>query len=310
MPAPVVVQILVTGICAIIPSATDTNLTRVIAPNGMHMATLPSNVPQHFPFIEVHAKNLLAEKGNRQPDFRYHHPNDQTGDDRAVFILGSEEITLETAPTNTTRTVNDTPRGDEAIPANLTIPQRTTTQYELKVPVICGACGPIQNKYFDVSESARNDVALRMDLRGGRQSVTTPDFDKKFHFPDTNPSFPPQPVAQEIVFEFDVPAEIERIKLRRFAGNTPSQIALFPPDRLPIQVTVGNAPVHDILNLASNEAEHLRDDHWALLFQMFTSPPSPLPIPQRFVPPTHTLHRRGLNDDCVPGGAGAQDPKP
>jgi hypothetical protein len=310
MPASIVVQILITGICAIIPSAADKNLTRVIAPNGMHMPTLPANVPQHFPFIEVHTRNLLSEKGSRQPDFRYHNTADPTGDDRAVFILGSEEITLETAGTNTTKVVNDTPRGDDAHPTALTAAERTTTNYQLNVPAVCNTCGPVLNKYFDVSENGRNDVALRMDLHGGRQSVIQPDFDKKFHFPDTNPSFVPQPAAQEVVFEFDVPAEIERIKLRRFAGDTPSQIALFSNDHQPIQVVVGNAPVHDILNLAANEPQHLRDDHWALMYQMFATPPSPLPIPQRFVAQSAPTHVRGTNDDCVPTEPRPQDPTP
>jgi hypothetical protein len=307
MPAPTIVQIIVTGICAIIPSAKDKEVTRIIAPNGMHMAMLPQNVPQHFPFIEVREKNLLAEDANRQRDFTYHNDADPPGVDRAVFILASEEIKLETAPTNTTKTVNDTPRGNETVPTSLSEEEKTTIRYQLNVPVVCSKCGPIRNEFFDVTEKARDNVALRMDLRGGRQRVTQPDFKKLWQFPQ-NAAFKPQPVAQEVVFAFDVPAEIERIKLRRFADDNPTQIALFSPDGQPIDVTVGNAPVHDILNLASNEPQHQRDDHWALLYRMFKTPPPDLPLPTRV--PTPIVSRRGVNDDCIPGGAGSQDPNP
>src|SRR5205809_6293683 len=105
----VVLQIIVTGICAIVPSAKDKDVTRLIAPNEMKLSSNHPKIPEHFAFIEVHAKNYREE--GREPDFRYHNYADMntapsssnTGDpvqdkkpddDRLVFILGSEEVEL------------------------------------------------------------------------------------------------------------------------------------------------------------------------------------------------------------------------
>src|SRR4051812_27404318 len=94
-----ILRILVTGIVAIVPSHKDDNLTRLIAPNDVHMSRAHSTIPDHFAFLDIRAENYQYVKGERQPDFRYENPLDH-GKTHVVFLLRSEKVELEKMPSN------------------------------------------------------------------------------------------------------------------------------------------------------------------------------------------------------------------
>lgn len=309
MAAPIILRILVTGICAIVPSAKDKDVTRLIAPNAMHVSLTRPKIPQHFAFIEIHSKNYKEEPGGRKPDIRYHLAGDLDTDDRIVFILQSEEIKLETAATNTILT---TPSADK--PANLghpTASERNSTFYELKMLEACPKCVNIKNEYFDVFKNP-DQVALRMDLQGGRKSTESTNYEKFWTFAGSHVD---QPLAQLAVFEYDIPSETERIKLKRAGETDEKTIALVSFDGQSIDVTVGNEPLADILQFdtrkigtGASSTQHVRIDHFVLIYDMFVSKPKDPPLPE--LVSQRSLGVRTHGDDCIPPEVGKQDPAP
>lgn len=306
MQASVIVQLVVTGIVAIVPSAKDGNVTRLIAPKHMEISAhhFPP-IPEHFAFVEVHSKNLVP--GAPRGSFRYHAQGDAPDDDRVVFVVKSGKVHFGNAPSNTTLTRNAT------VPQNgleqpLGTNEKTSTVYELQLPLLCPWCQSIANEYFDVFANP-DKVALRMDLIGGREAVRP--IRKLNEIWHAEGSTIKQPLAQEVVFEYDIPGTEQQLILSEigFVGDTPhvTTLRLQAPDGKPIEVTVGNAPLLSILRLdADFKGEH-RDDHFALFYDMFTPSPQTRPV-------LHLVEGgsdiSGPKDNCIPPHTRAQDPTP
>lgn len=305
MQGSVIVRIIVTGITAIVPSAQDEDVTRLIAPKHMEMTEHHPMIPEHFAFIEVHSKNLVP--GGRPEDFRYHHPADADDDHRVVFIVRSEEIKFGNTPANRTLVRN------AAVPENGLAQaegdeELTSTAYVLEMAQLCPSCKSIDNAYFDVLAHP-DKVALRMDLVGGRKSVLPPRLEEVWH---AEGSTIKQPLAQEVVYEFDVPACGQRLILSRVespgAKPTEETIALHAPDGKPIDVLLGNAPLLSILRLdADFKGEH-RDDHFALFYDMFTPAPAKRPVLKVLQGPGIAEPTAGPKDNCIPPELRPQDP--
>src|SRR5439155_13494692 len=93
-----ILRILVTGIVAIVPSVKDNDVTRLIAPNNVHMSTAHGTVPDHYAFLDMPEANYKQVVNERYPDFRYENPRD--GEQHVVFLLRSEKVELESEPSN------------------------------------------------------------------------------------------------------------------------------------------------------------------------------------------------------------------
>jgi hypothetical protein len=320
MAAPIVLKILITGICAIVPSAKDKDLTRIIAPNAMKASMTNHEIPDHFAFVAVSTKNF--RQVNRRPDFRFHDdkmPNVGEKEDQLIFIIQSEQIALKTAPTNTKRIRNvlqpkcpTAPHPDRMHPQT---DESESTFYDLKLGQVCPKCGPLKKELFDVFKHP-DLVALRMDLRGGRETTDKTKFTKVWEFKG---SAVKKPLAQDAVFEFDVPANVERLNFKRAGDEHETSIELFSPDGKPIEVTIGNEPLRDILLLDSKVPSEQPSFHvhFPLIYAMYQNKPKNAPLPQ-LVPDKVSQQCttsaagavRGPGDDCIPPSPEPQDPTP
>lgn len=316
LPATIILRILVTGVCAIVPSAADHNLTRLIAPAVTQCSTMSHGVPDHFAFIEVHEGNFKPSPPDqhfksRQPDLSYHNREDLPNEKRLVFILHSEEVKVSQQPTNLTLEQNAGKPANLLAPVDGT-PEPTSTKYELLLENLCPTCGPIDDAFFDVARNP-DKVAARLDLHGGRESVTPPNLNRVWHIDDKHPN---QPLAQEVAYDFDLPQGVHELdleltkfknKLDVAAGTVDSQsrIHLVSTGDEPIEVTFGNAPLRDIINLDAGQPAKRRDDHIAVIADMLTSAPFDFPVPELVNRQTDV---RGINDDCVPIKPPKQDP--
>ncbi len=277
--------------------------------DAMNISATDHHIPDHFAFVEISTKNFRA--GDRLPDFRFHKAEDPDGEDRLIFLLQSEEISLETQPTNPKRTQNvlrpktlEDPVIDRA---HTESSEGHSTFYELKMLDACPKCGPIDNDYFDISHT--DLVVLRMDLRGGRESTDsdTTKFKKSWSFKGSVLEKEPQPLAQIAVFEFDLPAAVERLVLTRGDDKTVTHIDLFSPDGKAINVGLGNEPLRDILLIDTRipQPETSFHNHFPLIYQMYTTIPRNPPLPE-LVKTSGQV--RGPGDDCIPPKPAPQDP--
>ena len=303
MQGSIIVRLIVTGITAMVPSDQDPNVTRLIALNHMEMTEHHSMIPEHFAFIEVHSRNLLPS--NRKENFRYRLASEE--DDRVVFIVSSEEIKFANAPTNRTLVRNHImpkkgllqPEGEK---------ESTSTAYVLDMTAICPRCKSIDSDYFDI-HAHHDKVALRMDLVGGRESTRNVTVKEVWHARGTKLK---QPLTQEVVYEFDVPANEQRLLLTRvpFPGGAPREtsIDLHSCDGEPIEVTIGNGPLLSILKLDAHFKGEHKDDHFALFYDMF----KPAPWRRRVLKlvPGKNDPVNGPKDNCIPPRLIRQDPRP
>ena len=302
MPATVLLQIIVTGIVAIVPSASDRDVTRLIAPNHIEMTDDRPMVPNHIAFIEVHKKNCPACP---VPDFSYHRSGDIDADERLVYTLNSQEVKLNPLPMNTMLSDSTTPPLDILKPSGAEL---LSTVYALKMVDICPTCLEVDDRYFSISSEDLNHhrlVAGRMDLRGGRKSVRPPNVGEVWQAPGTKIK---QPFSQEVVFGFDVPATGEDLVLTDSTGLTKTiSLQLFAGDKS-IDVRFGNGPLISILNLDAKLSGQHRDDHFALLYDIFSCIPPKHPTLQ--LAPISNPPTSGPKDNCIPPTTPPSDPKP
>jgi hypothetical protein len=304
MQGSIIVQLVVTGIVAIVPSAKDVNVTRLIAPKHMEISAhhFPP-IPEHFAFVEVHSKNLAP--GGPKGSFRYHFNDDKPYDDRVVFIVNSAEVKFGNSPSNQTLIRNaimpknglGAPKGDM---------EETSTAYELQLTELCPWCKSIHNDYFNLAAHP-DKVALRMDLIGGTESVRVPDLREVWQ---AEGSTIKQPLAQKVVFEYVIPGSGQQLIVSEIPlpGDPPQDTTiglLQDPDGEPIEVIVGNAPLLSILRLDANFKGAHHDDHFALFYDMFTPSPQTRPV-LHLVPGGSNIS--GPKDNCIPPHTRAQDP--
>jgi hypothetical protein len=313
MPAITVLEVIVTGVCALVPSASDRNLTRVVCPNATHMHMVADGhaiVPEHVTFLEIPACSFV-NKG-REPDFTHRRSGEDY--DRHVFVLQSEEITLATPNMNTTAERN------ELVPVDLSKPglgeARYSTIYEIDMAKVCPDCGPIDDDFFDLATHPHR-TAARMDLRGGRERTSKATlYGRTWRVPGTALK---QPFAQEIVYELDLPQDTtqQTLHLRRYSTTGPqddpsllSQIGLAPATTgisgCPMEVTLGSAPLWDLL-VAKKIHRHLRrDHHFDLVYELYEVPPEKRPLPEIVPDQVDVLQGGG---DCIPPRFPPQDPQ-
>jgi hypothetical protein len=298
----IIIRLIVTGIVAIVPSAGDPNVTRLIVPKHMHITPDHPSIPEHYAYIEIHSKNFIPT--DISPDFRYHNRSDADGDDRLIFILRSEEVKFGNAPSNTTLTRNVNAPANPLTTTQLE--ELQSTFYKLRMSRLCPKCGPMKREYFDLAAHP-DKVAARMDLRGGHESVNPPNLDEVWTAKGTDIE---QPLTQEVVYEFKVPACGQRLLLSRVETPDVSArdavIALHSPEGEPIDVYFGNAPLLSILRLDQDFRGAHRDDHFALIYDMFTTPPTPKPILQLKPNPIDGVS--GPGDNCIPPSTNPEPP--
>ena len=95
MSSSVILQIIVTGIVAIVPSK-DPNVTRLIAPNHMEMSDGHKMVPNHFAYLDVRRSNC---RSCPRPDFTFYPANDN-GREHLVYVLKSQRVSFGKLPSN------------------------------------------------------------------------------------------------------------------------------------------------------------------------------------------------------------------
>jgi hypothetical protein len=297
--ATVALRVIVTGIVAIVPSAKTPDLTRLIAPNAMMITPGTPNIPEHFAYVEIPLKNVASYSG-RSIDFRYHHPNDPDGEDRAVFVLRGEEVRFGITPSPKKLKDNDVKPDDLTKPQ--TLDEKQSTVYELQMARHCTTCGPIDKDYFDVAHHP-DKVAARLDLMGGSKRVNEPKTTEVWKLGGGDQ----QPLAQEVFWDFSVDTTNGRqtILFTRYPDNHQSSITLKGKR---IQMYFGNAPLRDIMRLDREfPAKYHTDDHFAVIYRAFTNVPANPPVLELVKP--HQVAISGPDDNCVPPGTPAQDPR-
>src|SRR5207244_10166820 len=117
-----------------VPSASDKNVTRLIAPDHVLMTADHPMIPNHVAFIEVRRKNCPIAVCPT-PDFTH---VDGDGEERLIYVLNNEAVKVVTTPVNPTRTINKTIPTDLLHPAG---PELTSMVYAVKMADICPTCG-------------------------------------------------------------------------------------------------------------------------------------------------------------------------
>jgi hypothetical protein len=272
MIADVVVSLILSGIIAVVPSAKNPNLTRLVGPKVAEATHGNMTVPEHFAYVEVHSKNLVMNGTDRPADFRYHSDADAPDDDRAVFILRSEELKFTKPNTNTKLTRNEKAPGALKNPE----PSETTSSaYMLSVNRLCADCARVANDYFDVAKNP-DKVALRMDLTGGRVRANRVNVSHSWTATGTDID---QPFAERVAYDFDVPGDTQSIKFIKTVGTKAEErtIRLRSRNGRPIEVVVGNSPFVNIIPRLEKDFLRSGGDHFLAYYDMFAPMPAARP---------------------------------
>lgn len=298
MPASVILRIIVTGFVAIVPSAKNSDLTRLIVPNFVVPSAAHPHFPEHYAFIDLPKQNYVRE-GSRRPDFSYRDPRDNH--EHVVFILHSETVELSKRPINRHLKVTDPP----SLMNLVRPPAKRAIGYAIHIEEVCSECSAIDNDYFDVVAHPKL-VAARMDLYGGDESVEPPDMEQVWTFDGTKVK---QPLADEVEFRYKV-APDEHLVLRR--GKEVDAIHLAGSD---VKVTIGNTPLRSIMFLNTHDLlprPKQPGEHFAAFYELYYPTPKNQPIPEPASEERRVLRIRGtlsVFDLCVPAVVNPQDPE-
>lgn len=288
----VIVNLIVTGIIAVVPSAKDKHLIRLIAPSApqaahhaqMDAASLAAMkkinladcrkrlaacrqddgaVPPHFAYLDVKAQNVVP--GERKEDFRYLDPEDDSV--HLVFLLRSEKVEFANAHSNTdlVRAASDPAATGSMVPV-------------LEITKVCPGCRTIDERYFDILEHPGKS-SMRMDFRGGTESVRQPT---RRPVKIVGGGVLAPELVEELQYQFVVPACGQRLLLtRKLPGATKPEktasISLVSNDGQPIDVRLGNTPMHNIVRSISDAFPDAGGDHFALFYDMYTPSPADRP---------------------------------
>src|ERR1043166_3246239 len=226
MTQPVLLRVKVTGIVAIVPSKADPDLTRVLVPDFRDVRAKHPRFPEHFAYLEISSTNI-DQNQSADPFLKYRRDDDE----RWVYILNGEEVSLGTQPLNKLLIKS------AIVPEHILKPnddEKESPVYELRMEYL-RHCPPIAEKYFHIKNSA---VAARMDLRGGYESVE----DVKDHVWDLPGTQYDQPYAEKIVYTYGLPSAAGALLLKRW-DDTTRHIYLKPDDNGRMEVTLGNPPL-------------------------------------------------------------------
>jgi hypothetical protein len=321
MNAEVIVNLIITGIIAVVPSAKDSDLIRLIAPSAQHAshhtqmdaAALAAvkklnlaecrkqlagcrleegAVPPHFAYLDVDARNVVP--GDRREDFRYVDPADDSV--HLVFLLRSEKVEFANAHSNT-----------KLVRAGADAASSSAGASVLKITEVCPECRDIDERYFDILKHP-DKSSMRMDFRGGTESVHQVAPRQVNVVGGT--ALAPKLVA-ELRYQFVVPACGQRLLLTRQlpGGQEPrtASISLVSNDGRPIDVRLGNTPMHNIVRSISDAFPEAGGDHFDLFYDMYT--PSPAKRPKLAFDFSSGVVV-GSRVPCLVTQAPAQDPAP
>lgn len=286
-------RLTVTGIVAIVPSASDEDLTRIIIPNHTQTNKKHRGVPEHYAFLQVATRNVNPDASDRNPHFKF---TKFLGDEQCVYLLNSEEVSFETQPTNTKLIKNK--KQPKLLKKPSTDEEQQSTVYELQMEWLCPKCPPIAEKYFSIANT--DDVAARMDLRGGRESVGGVN---ALHIWDLPGKKHDQPLAAHVVYEFVIPQETAALLITDSEQNV-SRIVLTPDPNGEVEVTLGNGPLIAILELDRLHAGAHSEEHLKLIYDLFEPRPKICPVPK-----LKSKYYVGYHDNCKPPIIKPQDPR-
>lgn len=287
----ILLRVLVTGIVAVVPSQSEPNLTRLIAPNEEHADMRFSGMPQHFAFLRVPAENVDTDKST-PPDitFQGHDDDDPfTSRDYYVYLLRSDEVSLEKPPDNL------------QLAAISTSPQdKHSTYYELQMAYLCD-CPPIADAYFHIENKQK--VAARMDLTGGREGVRGVRRER-YDLPGRKND---HEYAEKISYDFDVSGSTETIALKNVDGKTKRTIVVKSAASIAggeVEVLFGNVPLVPMLQLDQFYGGSHSEEHFKLMYDVYGRRNIQRVIPR----PMPNRHFYGPHDNCTGGHFPAQDP--
>jgi hypothetical protein len=288
----ILLRVLVTGIVAVVPSNSDPNMTRLIAPNEEHADMRFSGMPQHFAFLRVPAENVDADKST-PPDLKFQgHDDDEPFKPRDyyVYLLRSDEVSLEKSPDNLQLAqVRPSPQ------------DKHSTYYELQMKYLCPHCPPIADAYFHLENEKK--VAARMDLTGGREGVRGVRA-QRYDLPGTAND---HAYAEKIAYDFDVSDSTETIVIKNLDGKTTRSVVVKSASSVAggdVEVLFGNVPLVPMLQLDRFYGGSHSEEHFKLMYDVYGRRNIQRVIPQ----PIYARGFYGPHDNCTGGHFPAQDP--
>ncbi len=252
----VVVKLIISGICIVVPGD-ETRPSRVTCPNATAGTVSSSGapIPPHYPYLIIDESSLADPKVAATSTFRM-----GPGGSQLVWILDSASIRLKETPLEDTG--------------------RTSLNDAVDLARIWPGKGKVKAEYWDVAKhpgkvSARLDLPAG-DLATGALSPITFEFKPK---QTTTPVV--QRASEEIVARVKVPSATLLIRNHGdVAKYQDLQIGLQSRNGKPVEVSIGNAPLNDVLLMPRSRHHHSAGMHdFELFYRLFTAPPQRPPIP-------------------------------
>jgi hypothetical protein len=222
-------------------------------------------------------------------------------DPYGVFILKGESIDLSV-------TANPADLTGDSAPCVLTSATKTGDRLPLtcisSLGDICKSCGTL----LDPATLPASAVGGRLNLTTGRLTSTQADGSRVWYFdpqPDSPPQLPARPMPQAIALDLSMPASDLVLSFRDAAGKTTLLTMHAASPTVPLVLTVGSAPVEDVLGLGISS--EMSDHHFELYYGFLDTrnvqhPPIPKRIGTVDNPLTGTVPQLQGASNCPPSG--------
>jgi hypothetical protein len=311
---PYSVTVLITGIALLVNRPTAVPRTSTSPPTYVLLASNPATqesiyypapeegggvVPRHVAFVKFRLQDLVRADTDRTIDAVITAP--PGGETYGVCILKGESIDLSVTGAPATLTADSSP----CVLTSATRPgDRLPLTCISSLGDVCKICGTL----LDSASLPATAVGGRLNLTTGRLTATQADGSRVWYFdpqPESLPQLPPRPMPQAIALDVTMPTPDLVLSFRDSAGKLTSLKVRASSETLPLVVTIGSAPVEDVLNLGIST--ELNDHHFELYYGFLDmSKVQHPPIPKRVGtvdnPLTGTLPQLTGNGNCPPSG--------
>jgi hypothetical protein len=308
------VTVLITGIALLVnrPGAVPRAMTA--APTYVLLASNPATqesvfypapeqgggvLPRHVAFVKFRLQDYVPAATTRTIDAVITAPGG--GAPYGVYILKGESIDLSITATPSDLTGDSAP----CVLTSATSPgDRLPLTCISSLGDICKNCGPL----LDPATLPASAVGGRLNLTTGRLTSTQADGSRVWYFdpqPDSLPQLPARPMPQAIALDVSLPSSDLVVSFRDAAGKTTSLTLRAASQTVPLVLTVGSAPVEDVLGLGISS--EMSDHHFELYYGFLDTrtvqhPPIPKRIGTVDNPLAGTVPQLQGAGNCPPSG--------
>jgi hypothetical protein len=269
----IALKLIISGICLVVPGDQKAP-TRMTCPNATlgGVSSSGNAIAPHYPYLIINEDDLADKKQAATASFRM-----GTGGKQLVWILDSASIRIKETSTPGTKSI--------------------ALREAIDLARVWPGKGKVRPEYWDVAANP-DKVSSRFDIAGAQLSTGRPGPITWEFQPKQTPDAVVQKPSDEIVATLTLPSATIQVRNYGSAAKYESlEIALRPSADRTVDVSVGNAPLNDVLLLPHSTNEHHLVMHdFELFYRLFNQPPSRPPVPTS---KSMSGNARG-HDTCVP----------